>query len=168
MERSEENFKPKSTEQFKEFSVPVEMDGLSCIFTGKISEIDRDIQLSLLMPPTAASHMQEIGYVIASRPQGNEADLYIDKIRSHTDSLPEDSEYKKVHVGRFLMNNLLAFADTKGWKVMAFAQTDGRLSDQDMYDWLERKGFPSPSKPGDMIREPQIPDLTQPITAILR
>jgi len=40
------------------------------------------------------------------------------------------------------MDNALAYADAKGWKVTAFAATDGTLDDNDMYNWLERKGFP--------------------------
>jgi len=37
------------------------------------------------------------------------------------------------------MDNALAYADAKGWKVTAFAATDGTLDDNDMYNWLERK-----------------------------
>jgi len=174
-----------SGEDVKEFVENVEIDGLPFVFKGRVKEQSKGVYLSLYIPnwkeevekihkelqaPWGLVHDGEIGFITLDQSDVKDADVYIQRVRSHTQWLPEDSKYhhEKVHVGRFLMDNALAYADMKGWKVTAFAYTDGRLTDADIYKWLQRKGFPSPMTPGELIRQPRSPDTNQPITRFLK
>ena len=190
VEKGSDGNNPISTnEDVKKFSETVEVDGVPLVFKGKIDFGTKEIDLSLRIPnwqeevtqvdkkanpPRDLIKKGEIGYVAAEGTQIEGADLYIMRIKSYTRWLPRTSKYnhENVHVGRFLMDNLLALADSRGWRVTGFAatETDGRLSNDDVYKWLQRKGFPHPrSTIGALIRQPQQSiDNKQPIMKFLK
>ena len=182
MESLEQKNTAASPEHTKEFSSMVEIDGLPFVFKGKIDEDKKDIYLSVLLPtenedikrvsnkagmPHSLMAYGEVGYIAAGVAEGKESELYISRVRSHAGWLPPDSKYRNAHIGRFLMDNLLALADMRGWKMSAFAYTDGRLSNEDVNAWLERKGFSPSAESSELVRQPQESDSKQPIVRLL-
>lgn len=167
-----------SSERMREFSENIEIEGLPYIFRGAISIPKKLVNLSLRMPsvdgdvarlmiehgvPKEYARDGVIGYVAAHKSQNTVADIYITGIRSYTDKLPEDLQYHHARIGRFLMDNLLALADIRGWKVEAIPASEGRLSNRDLYSWLQNKGFSTPELSPVVVRQPQEPDMIQPI-----
>ncbi len=168
------------------FQENVEIEKLPYIFRGKIPDRPAGFKLSVHLPNWQAAldsikkrkiqvndtlmfewNEGEIGFVQVGHPgYDKEIDLNIRKIRSSTWILPEESPYHDARgIGRFLMNNLLALVDVKGWTVQAVPMTDGRLQQLDMVNWLERKGF-EPTE--HAVRKSQRPDESQVIVGILK
>ncbi|MDO8452255.1 MAG: hypothetical protein Q7S79_00730 [bacterium] len=175
----------------KEFSMDVEIDGLPYIFKGTVPDNPEGIILSLHVPNwekeldkirkkiasgemfpgpevnTFRLYQGRIGFINLTPHDKPAADLHIERIRSNTWIVPKDSPYYDVHgLGRFLMNNMLTLADVKGWSIEGSPYTDGRLTDEHVYSWLQRKGFKD-NKKGELVRQPQKPDTTQSIYVCL-
>src|ERR1035437_7849817 len=164
-----------------EFSIPVEIEGLSYIFRGTLPVARDSFRLSIHVPDWEARLREihtagqtnsglelqnfeenhgEIGSVALCRWPA--ADIHIRKIQSATWIMSKSSPYFDVHgVGRFLMNNLLAFADLKEWSVSADPRPDGRMDKVSLCNWYKRKGFVDFVE--CMVRYPQQPDMTQAI-----
>lgn len=176
----------------KEFSLDVEIEGRPFIFKGSIPEKPDSFALSIHVPDwqqelekikiyvrdnkllspgselTSFSYNDgEIAYIDVTK--SDIADLYIQRIRSSSWILPPESKYHETRgLGRFLMNNLLTLADIKRWSITAFPYTDGKLTDDDVRNWLLRKSFAYDKEKGyELIRRPQSsPDMTQAIAHI--
>src|SRR4030042_4853697 len=174
----------QETSPSEPFTLDVEIEGLPYIFKGKTPKTPEDFEFTIHIPNwkekldnikekiatgelpfrlelTSFEHSQgEIAYLHAA--PGKKADLYIQRVRSNT-WLLKGTPYENARgLGRFLLNNLLTLADIRGWSLTAFAYTDGRLTDSDVYEWLARKGFDTDFTKGDPVRQPQNPDLSQP------
>jgi|GEM_PF-3119416 len=102
----------------------------------------------------------------------------ISRIQTDSRYLPEDSEYHAAKgVGSFLLDNLCALADAKGWRIyLEPLERDGRLTGEDLIEWYERKGFIFPDTAetehfrasfGSMVRLPQSPTAAQPIAEFM-
>lgn len=167
-----------SSEGIEEFSEHIEFDGLPYIFKGRVSRNTKNVDLFLYIPnwkeevakipknPTTPYHLihdGEIGIISLGASGDKTADTVMGRVRSHAGWLSEDSKYRNAHIGRFMMDNLLAITDMNKWSVSAFPYTDGRLSDDDVLDWLNRKGFDELG-----IRKPQQVEENQPVVKILR
>lgn len=142
----------------KTFEILVEVDGVPFIFEGGVSDKPKNVVLSLRMPMDEIQRLESsdisipdemkidgvVGFV-GGMPAGNEqADLFITRIRSYSEVLTKDHKYQDVHVGRFLMNGLLAIADKKDWRLSVISGIDAghsRLSSDEMLNWFTRKGF---------------------------
>jgi hypothetical protein len=180
-------------EKLAEFSLNIEIGNLPFIFKGSIPEKPAAFSFSIHVPNwqqektmidkyvkdngffrsielgSFVDNNGEVAYVDVT--QSEIADLYIQKIKSSAGIFPPGSRYHEAEgLGRFLMNNLLTLADIKKWSVTAFPYADGRLTNDDVRDWLLRKNFAYNEKKGyELIREPQpSPDMTQVIATVLK
>lgn len=137
----------------QESSRQVQIEGLPFLFKETIDEKNKEVSLNLVLPSGAEEKKFNdgiIGYAYAS--QIPEADLYIEKIQSLSDTLPPESKYHDVQgIGRFLMDNLLSVADMRGWSIAGFPYTNGRLDNSEVAAWMVRKGF-TENKGDYMIR----------------
>jgi len=103
--------------------------------------------------------------------------IRVSRIQTDNRYLPEGSEYTNARgVGVFILNNLCALADARGWRIyLEPLERDGRLTGGDLVRWYERRGFildysVSPEMQSDfggMIRVPRQPDPAQPILSVI-
>jgi len=168
----------RSPEGKTAFEEHVEYEGLPYLFKGDLDIPEKDVSLELYISnwkdeidkipnnigaPWELMHEGMIGSISLSPNSGDHGETYMDRVRSHTQWLPVDSKYRNAHVGRFMMDNLLAIADMNGWSMYAFPYADGKLSNEDVLQWLARKGFDM-----DGERKAQQADAGQPILKILQ
>lgn len=110
-------------------------------------------------------------------PKDNAFSVGISLIASHTTELSEGLGYHKAkRIGSFLLDNLCALADIKGWRIYLEPSDRGwGLSQMQLINWYRRKGFDfnykfakeSRDTFGLMQREPKEPDKTQVVAGIL-
>jgi hypothetical protein len=177
-----------------QFSLPVEIEGLSYLFRGTTPDKPSWFSFSVHIPDSIREQLatQIVGLELPEIKKGSDvaqralehflADgqvghVYIEDTRTHgiadtsigyiaSDTWLAPSPYTDAQgVGRFLMNNMLTFLDIRGWSAYVEILANGRLSQKAVCDWYERKGFKGESIVS--IRRPQAPDITQPIARIL-
>ncbi|MDP2586138.1 MAG: hypothetical protein Q8P29_04640 [Candidatus Levybacteria bacterium] len=147
----------------------------------EIKELMRSKKMSHALPAELDLFEREKGSV-----GGINIDLrnnYIELVHIGTKTwiISTESKYHDANgVGSFLLKNFLTFADIKGLPTFLIPCPDGSspLSNDATVDWYKRHGFQwihdmsdkkdLPDGYGDMVRMPQEPDISQPITLILR
>lgn len=98
-------------------------------------------------------------------------------IRTDTAYIPKESPYHNANgVGSFLLDNLCALADYKGWRIyLNPVDRGGKLFQHELYAWYQGRGFldnyqlPEETRAEylPMMRWPQEPDSSQPILSVI-
>lgn len=99
-------------------------------------------------------------------------DLVLSYVRTMTSMLPEEYGYKRAGgLGTFLLDNINALADNKGWRVYLDPTVKGAgLDGNQLVQWYDRHGYKRTTDSNIHIlqRNPQTPDSTQVISQILQ
>jgi hypothetical protein len=180
------------SESIPDFSRNVEINGLPFVFNGRVDRTAKEVIFQLCIPTweeearlieISSEELSKreimnphdlrlskglIGWLTA-RPTGtNIADICVSEIRSVTPRLARESRYVGAEgIGNFLFDNFLLCADTNGWRATLSIAGSGPLSNEDLRDWYQRKGFSTIGDKGDYIRTPREPDTTQVIGEFL-
>lgn len=110
-------------------------------------------------------------------PPDNFPSIALGIVKTFTLHLSEELGYHKAKgVGSFLLDNLCALADAKGWRIYLNAvQRDWGLSQEELVRWYKKRGFKEeykfpPETHTDYYeqRHPQEPDTSQEILSILQ
>lgn len=147
------------------FSLPVEINGRPYSFQGFIPQEPGEIRWYL------KTHGQTVGYdgLIWARAAGADiqqiADIELVYIHAETPSKGS---------GNFLLDNFLALADFRSWRVFLFVDKMEESARNKLKRWYAEKGFLQDFTPiaslhnnVRMVRQPKAPDVTQKIGQLL-
>jgi hypothetical protein len=97
--------------------------------------------------------------------------IWLNRVETATEYLPHDSVYFGAHgIGSFMLDNLCALADTRGWTIYGNPEDrGGRLNQGELWEWYQKRGFEDnlTDAPGGAVRYPREPDSTQVINTVL-